>query len=109
MVNDVRLDALARGETVFDETVRASQLEQARGLAERWHGTADGRIHAIVAATGLSTSSPDLLRGIVTVPISSESASQFIWDSGSSRSFGKSTVASSLTMRSNMAFSVPTS
>ncbi len=64
MVNDVRLDALARGETVFDETVRASQLEQARGLAERWHGTADGRIHAIVAATGLSTSSPDLLRGI---------------------------------------------
>jgi len=64
MVNDVRLDALARGQTVFDESVRSVQLQQACGLAERWHGRANGRLQAIMAATGLSTSSPALLKGM---------------------------------------------
>ena len=64
MVNDVNLEALARGETVFDPTVRDQQLEQANGLAERWHGRAGGRIQAVMAATGLSTSSPELLQGL---------------------------------------------
>jgi len=64
MVNDVDLDALAAGRTVFDERVRAAQLEQAIGLAERWHGAAGGRLQAVMALTGLSTSSPQLLRGV---------------------------------------------
>ncbi len=64
MVNDVNLEALARGETVFDPAVRDQQLEQANGLAERWHGRAGGRIQAVMAATGLSTSSPELLQGL---------------------------------------------
>ena len=64
MVNDVNLEALARGETVFDAAVRDQQLDQANGLAERWHGRADGRIQAVMAATGLSTSSPGLLQGL---------------------------------------------
>lgn len=62
MVNDLNLDALTEGQTVFDETVREKQLEQAVGLAERWHGRAGGRIQAVMAATGLSTSSPALLQ-----------------------------------------------
>jgi len=64
MVNDLNLEALARGETVFDAAVRDQQLDQANGLAERWHGRADGRIQAVMAATGLSTSSPELLQGL---------------------------------------------
>ena len=64
MVNDVNLEALARGETVFDAAVRDQQLDQANGLAERWHGRANGRIQAGMAATGLSTSSPGLLQGL---------------------------------------------
>ncbi len=62
MMNDVDLDALAAGETVFDAAVRAAQLEQAIALAERWHGQAAGRISAVLALTGLSTSSLELLR-----------------------------------------------
>ena len=64
MVNDLNLEALARGETVFDAAVRDQQLDQANGLAERWHGRANGRIQAVMAATGLSTSSPGLLQGL---------------------------------------------
>ena len=64
MVNDLNLEALARGDTVFDTAVRDQQLDQANGLAERWHGRADGRIQAVMAATGLSTSSPELLQGL---------------------------------------------
>lgn len=64
MVNDVNLDALSRGETQFDASVREAQLGQARGLAERWHGRDQGRIQAVMAATGLSTSSPELLKGL---------------------------------------------
>ena len=56
MVNDVNLEALARGETVFDPAVRDQQLEQANGLAERWHGRAGGRIQAVMAATEVKVS-----------------------------------------------------
>ena len=64
MVNDVNLDALASGQTVFDDTVRTQQLSQAVGLAERWHGRSGGRIQAVMAANGLSMSSPALLKGL---------------------------------------------
>ncbi len=64
MVNDVNLEALIHGETVFDPVVRDHQLDQANGLAERWHGRAQGRLQAVMAATGLSTSSPELLQGL---------------------------------------------
>ena len=74
MVNDLNLEALARGETVFDAAVRDQQLDQANGLAERWHGRADGRIQAVMAATGLSTSSPELLQGLRRGPTKKDSA-----------------------------------
>jgi len=64
MVNDVNLDALASGQTVFDDAVRTQQLSQAIGLAERWHGRSDSRIQAVMAANGLSMSSPALLKGL---------------------------------------------
>ena len=64
MVNDVNLDALASGQTVFDDTVRTQQLSQATGLAKRWHGRSGGRIQAVMAANGLSMSSPALLKGL---------------------------------------------
>lgn len=64
MVNDVNLEALAQGHTVFDEAVREQQLAQAIGCAEQWHGKADGRIRAVMAATSLSTSSPELMRAL---------------------------------------------
>ena len=64
MVNDVNLDALASGQTVFDDTVRTQQLSQAIGLAERWHGRSDGLIQVVMAANGLSMSSPALLKGL---------------------------------------------
>jgi cytosine/adenosine deaminase-related metal-dependent hydrolase len=64
MVNDVNLDALASGQTVFDDTVRTQQLSLAIGLAERWHGQSGGRIQAVMAANGLSMSSPALLKGL---------------------------------------------
>jgi len=64
MGNDLDLNQIGSGTTVFDEGVREQQLEQAIGLAERWHGRAGGRIQAFMAATGLSTSSPQLLRGL---------------------------------------------
>ena len=64
MVNDVNLDALASGQTVFDDAVRTQQLSQAVGLAERWHGRSGGRIQAVMAANGLSMSSPALLKGL---------------------------------------------
>ncbi len=64
MANDVNLEALTRGETVFDAALRERQLEQANGLAERWHDRAGGRIQTVMAATGLSTSSPELLQGL---------------------------------------------
>lgn len=64
MVNDLDLDALTQGKTVFDEKEREQQLDRAIGLVERWHGRADGRIQAVVAANGLSSSSRPLLRGL---------------------------------------------
>jgi len=64
MVNDVNLDALASGQTVFDDTIRTQQLSQATGLAERWHGRSGSRIQAVMAANGLSMSSPTLLKGL---------------------------------------------
>jgi len=62
MMNDVDLDRLAAGETVFDDGVRAAQLAQATAIVEKWHGAAHGRLHAVMALTGLSTSSQALLR-----------------------------------------------
>ena len=64
MVNDVNLDALASGQTVFDDAVRTQQLSQAIGLAERWHGRSGSRIQVVMAANGLSMSSPALLKGL---------------------------------------------
>jgi len=62
MMNDVDLARLAAGETVFDPAVRERQLAQAERLARDWHGASGGRIRAVMALTGLSTASPELLR-----------------------------------------------
>lgn len=64
MVNDLDLDCLAKGKTVFDEAVRERQLDQATALARDWHGRGAGRLQGVMAATGLSTSSPGLLRSL---------------------------------------------
>ena len=64
MTHDVDLEALMRGETVFDADVRRAQLEQAFDFAGTWHGAAGGRISAVVTTNGLSTSSPELLRAL---------------------------------------------
>lgn len=62
MAHDIDVDALNRGKTVFDERVRAQQLEQAITFAEHINGRADGRLKAVMAINTLSTSSPDLMR-----------------------------------------------
>jgi cytosine/adenosine deaminase-related metal-dependent hydrolase len=64
MLNDVDLGRLAHGQTVFDAGVRAAQLAQASALAERWHGAAGGRLQAVMALTGLSTASRELLGAV---------------------------------------------
>jgi cytosine/adenosine deaminase-related metal-dependent hydrolase len=64
MCNDVDLQALAQGRTVFDAAKRDAELQASADLASQWHGRADGRIRAVTALTGLSTSSPALLRGL---------------------------------------------
>jgi 5-methylthioadenosine/S-adenosylhomocysteine deaminase len=64
MVNDLDLEQLAQGNHVFDEAVRNQQLEQAVRLIEQWHGKANGRIQGYMALTGLSSSSPQLLKAV---------------------------------------------
>ena len=64
MASDIDVAALNAGRIVFDEAVRAAQLDQAIGLAEQVHGRADGRLSAVMAANTASTSSPELLRGL---------------------------------------------
>jgi 5-methylthioadenosine/S-adenosylhomocysteine deaminase len=64
MVNDLNLEQLAQGNTVFDELERDKQLRQAVQLIEQWHGKANGRIQGYMALTGLSSSSPQLLRAV---------------------------------------------
>ena len=64
MVNDLDLECLTEGKTVFDDAVRERQLDQATALARDWHGRGDGRLQGVMAATGLSTSSPGLLRSL---------------------------------------------
>jgi cytosine/adenosine deaminase-related metal-dependent hydrolase len=62
MMNDVDRQRLALGETVFDPALREAQLAQGIALAEQWHGAAHGRIQALMALTGLCTSSTELMR-----------------------------------------------
>ena len=62
MMSDLDLERLGQRELVFDEAIRARQLEQAVGLVESCHGRGDGRIQGVFAATGISTSSRELLR-----------------------------------------------
>ena len=64
MTHDVDLDKLMAGETVFDAQVRRDQVERAVRFAQDWHGAAGGRISAVIAANGLSTSSPELLAAL---------------------------------------------
>ena len=64
MVNDLELEALTQGKTVFSEQERERQMGQAVDLVAAWNGKAEGRIQTVIAATGLSTSSRALLRDI---------------------------------------------
>ncbi len=64
MAHDISVDHLNRGQTVFDERVRAAQLEQSVSFAEHIHGRANGRLQAVMAANTAATSSPDLLRAL---------------------------------------------
>ena len=64
MTHDVDLERLMDGETRFDAGVRRQQLERATAIARDCHGAADGRLSGVITANGLSTSSPELLRGL---------------------------------------------
>lgn len=64
MAHDISVDHLNQGQTVFDERVRAAQLEQSISFAEHIHGRADGRLQAVMAANTAATSSPELLRAL---------------------------------------------
>ncbi len=64
MVNDVDINKLVTGETVFSEQRCEEQLAQAIGFAESWNGKATGRIRPVMAANGLATSSPAQLRAL---------------------------------------------
>lgn len=64
MAHDIDVDALNNGKTVFDERVRAEQLEQAVTFAEHIDGRAGGRLGAVMAINTLATSSPGLMRGL---------------------------------------------
>lgn len=62
MAHDIDVDAMNRGEIVFDEAVRDAQLQQSLDFAESIHGKANGRLQAVFAANTASTSSSALLR-----------------------------------------------
>lgn len=64
MAHDIDIDRFNHGAIVFDEKVRAAQLDQAIGLAESVHGRADGRLGAVMAVNTLATSSTGLLRAL---------------------------------------------
>ena len=64
MAHDIDVERLGAGETIFDERVRAEQLERAAALAEHVHGRACGRLGAVLAANTVATSSAALLRGL---------------------------------------------
>lgn len=64
MLNDLNLDELAAGRTVFDEHERDRRLEQAVRLVEQWHGRGEGRLQGYLALTGLSSSSPSLMKAV---------------------------------------------
>ena len=46
MASDIDVAALKQGRIVFDEAIRAAQLDQATSLAEQVHGRAGGRLTA---------------------------------------------------------------
>lgn len=64
MAYDISVDALNQGRTVFDERVRAEQLEQSTRFAEYVHGRGNGRLSAVMAANTVATSSSHLLRAL---------------------------------------------
>ncbi|MBT5414521.1 MAG: amidohydrolase family protein [Rhodospirillaceae bacterium] len=64
MIHDTDVERMIKGEYVFDDTLRASQLAQAVDFAEEWHGGADGRVSAWMTANMTISSSPDLLQGL---------------------------------------------
>ena len=64
MIHDTDIERMIKGEYVFDDALRESQLAQAVGFAEQWHGGADGRVSAWMTANMTISSSPDLLKGL---------------------------------------------
>lgn len=64
MASDIDVAALKQGRIVFDEAIRATQIEQSTRFAEEVHGRAGGRLTAVMAANTASTSSPELLQAL---------------------------------------------
>lgn len=62
MTQDADLDAMTRGEYIFDAQLRDAQMAQATGFAEDWHGKADGRIQVMMTPNMSICSSPELLQ-----------------------------------------------
>lgn len=64
MTNDVDIEKLALGETVFNDGERLRQLRETEELIQTWRGRGDGRITPFVAANMALSCSPHLLRGL---------------------------------------------
>ena len=62
MTQDADLDAMTRGEYIFDASLRDAQMAQATEFAEDWHGKADGRIQVMMTPNMSICSSPELLQ-----------------------------------------------
>jgi cytosine/adenosine deaminase-related metal-dependent hydrolase len=64
LIGDADPDRMIKGEFVFDPRANATQLDRARGLADRWHGRANGRITAVLAPNMTITSSKEQMRAV---------------------------------------------
>lgn len=62
MTQDADLDAMTRGEFIFDAELREAQMAQAIRFADDWHGKADGRIQVMMTPNMSICSSPELLQ-----------------------------------------------
>ena len=62
MTQDADLEAMTRGEYVFDARLRETQMAQATAFADEWHGRADGRIQIMMTPNMTICSSPELLK-----------------------------------------------
>jgi 5-methylthioadenosine/S-adenosylhomocysteine deaminase len=67
MTNDIDVQQLMTGATVFDAATRQQQVNQTLALVEAWHGAANGRLTAFVAANMALSCSAELLKALRSI------------------------------------------